>query len=319
MAILSSAGSRSRGALGACFVALLAGACLDPLPSPTECEDPVGYVAGDECRACPPPPLVGGDRDCVSTIVAKQLPETCLTSDPSVLGCLLGEDPVAQCSSSPDPELPACYSSACPSALSDRIPGAVCLEEREGAQWVDFTTPPDVAERSPPFPCMCRSAEELARCDGRGVVVAAVNRGALGSDEGYRSDAFAIPIRVEAPSGQLGVYARARGYSSFLALGVQTETSSMTNVTSLGSADFRDFVLFGALSDGFTITDDGELATEPLSFGSESSPVHVVVGAAAEAGFDELFPDGAPDGVDNSSRRFYYVEIDCVIPFYVPD
>jgi hypothetical protein len=310
--------------LRAASMGLLVGsACVDPLPPPTVCEDPAGYVEGDECRSCPPP-ADSIDGDCLSSIFTSEVDprQPCFTSDPATLACFLGEDAGDDaCTSSSQEDRPACYELQCPPGVTERAPGAQCqvAEARRNAEWVDVISPEWASELPP---CVCRSGDELARCDGRGVVVAALNLGTLGAPDGFRADAFILPLLEPTPNrGRVGLYVRARGYSSFLALNVSFESGEgQTSFLTVSSKEFEDFILYGPASDGVTADANGALATEPLRWpGQEDVLGYAVVATVAEPGLESVFPEGVPPDLDNGVRRYYAVEIDCMVPFYVAD
>lgn len=306
--------------------AVLGGACLDPLSEPTSCEDPGGYVVGDECKVCPPPAGIPGGAcvyDILAAIGGEYPPTQCLTASPLAIECLIGAPPpgtaqtieeyAAELCSAPFESLPACYSDACPPVVTERVPGAVCFEPEGEPGWASLT------ERQL-RPCMCRAPREIERCDGRGVVLAAYNGGMLSDDPPPRGDgvvAYLPSLGIE--SGSMGLYARVRGYAQPLVMGLSAagtedgDPVGYASVAYLNAAEFTDVLMFGSSSDGIPIGPDDQLTDEPFRWSDPAfQPKVIAVGASAEPVIEE-------ENIDNASRRLYALEIDCMIPFYVPD
>jgi hypothetical protein len=309
-----------KGVQGASLVALLGGACLDPLPSPTKCEDPDGYVVGDECRSCPPSAQIPAES-CVTAVLeagSNAIAPFCLAEDPTTRRCLLGSEEPSACDPTAEPpDLPACYTDVCPSVVTDRVPGAICIDPVGEPTWTDF-------ENGDTPECRCRSFAEMQRCDGRGVVFAAFNAASFGDPVDHRADGFTIGLpQGLADAGEIGLFVRLRGYAQPMFTAFSRWTSepylrptpeSYFNVTYFSAIEFTDVLVFGESSDGINVGFDGELTNDPAGWTTLGEhPVVFGVGVSAEPAFETI------EELENGPRRFYYLEIDCVIPFYVPD
>lgn len=293
--------------------ALLAGwiGCLAPLPEPTRCdapardqggvcvpcEPPLRWV-GDECVTCPPPAPVEYSR-CIPNSITDftGAPDGCLASDGNDerFRCLRGEDVDCSCPLPPDPSVPTCFSDGlCPDKVTSLLgPTAECLSlAPNDARWAGL-----VAEQDG---CACGCIGDIARCDGVGIVLG--NFLGDGHPLNFKQDAVELDLTsaLAGKRGSLGLYIRARGFAIPLAARFDPVSEDFT-WTFYITGDYGEQIGFGPDQDGI----DSDLTFQgPYHFDPSGAP------QVLRIGLPEI---PAKVGAANA------IEIDCVIPFVVPD
>ncbi len=298
-------------ALALAVVLGLAPACLEPLPDPTTCEppakviddacvpcDPPKQFVEDTCMICPPAALVPYSQ-CLPSAFVKggHVPANgCLAADGQYdrFSCLTG-DRACSCDAGGEEEPgPACFAQAgdCPEAVRRVSPNAVCYPVAPTD--VEPTDLGGVREG-----CACGCYEAIARCDGVGMAFGMFSDGTNPGPIAFEGARLRLGDRLPS-SGTFGVYVRARGFASPVVVTPHPSApvrSWMFFVTS----DFVEQVAYGPDQDG---VDPDFGPNEPYHYDGLGRPTEVRIATQTAKAESDLLA---------------IYEVDCVIPFVVPD
>lgn len=290
----------------------LGGGCLAPLPEPTSCDapariqdgvcvpcDPPLRWVGDECIACPPAPAIEYSR-CIPNAITDfggGVPNGCLASDLNFdrFSCVRRAGDDCSCAAPSDDAPPTCFSdSVCPDKVT-AIPDvtAQCLPlSPSNVRWEGGVPAQDG--------CACGCIGDIARCDGKGIV--------LGN---FLDDTSPVPFKqvqleidleeaLGGKQGRLGLYIRARGFAIPLVASFSPISESF-KWTFYITGDYAEQIGYGPDQDGI---DQTLMFQGPYHFDKTNAPTQLLIG----------LPE-VPAGVGAANA----IEIDCVIPFVVPD
>jgi hypothetical protein len=257
---------------------LLAGACLPDLEEARSCPADAARPLGDCSGVVIDYPIVG-------CIAPEQV--TCVNGGRVDCACQSDECPANEDDCHPDGDCP-------PLVLDDTgQPNAVCRQIPRQAM--------GVPEIDPINYCTCGCADCMTVCDGRGPFFAVRNRQGLPTP-------LPIPLMqigdLLPDGGSFGVYVRARG-AGILGIGAFTGSpDDLASLTPISDGNFMTLEPRDTFSERVFYRDveDAVYAwTDPML----KPTLLLLTGIAPE-------PDG-PSPVSD-----LLVEIDCVVPFYVP-
>lgn len=314
-----------RLAAAACLGALWLGVgCLDPLPAPTSCDAPARPVDGqcvpcdpparwidDECVPCDPPSEFVEDtcKECPALPaypMHRCIPDTfidygappdgCAANDGVYerFECLMGEGFACDCPifDLADDE-PLCVAEgACPSFVTKRFGETASCGRVLGDQvaW---------AEIVPTDGCGCGCFEALVECDGRGYAFGYI----AGAEHPLEVmfDALRLPIGGEFPTaGTFGVYVRMRGFAlPFFVLALPTLPE--TAWAFFTSGEFTEAIGYA--------NDEG--------INSDLTSGQAYAYSAQQGPPSELYV--VMETAPANTEAFGMFEIDCVIPFALPE
>ena len=299
-----------------------AAACLESL-SPAESCDPHGRVidgvcvrceaplvfVGDACRACPSPAEVEL-QSCLPVVQSGPAGDGCLGDLPDAFSCLTGGPP-EECVCDPDEcaAASACWDDgACPPEVIASAPDAVCVGLSEDR--LSWYAGPYPTANPDPAGCLCGCTRCALRCDGRGLVYGAFDDNALPLT--HVAQGLAIDLDGLLPeAGTIGFYVRERGWST-LAVIVSTGDPILDLVAACFAPVVNDF----SQTIAFAPTDECSNVTAGL-------PQPYLWEAAADTPRVAVLPitfdsdDGStPEREEDPTIGI--LEIDCIVPFYVP-
>lgn len=290
--------------------ALLAlGACLEPLPEPTSCEEPARVIEGecvpceapkqfvnDTCTLCPPAPELPFER-CVPRAFTDYgvPPKGCLAGDGKFerYNCVTDHDPArCECDAAAleQSAQPSCYSDGtCPAAVGALGANAQCFPfEPADVHWYGATSHEG---------CDCGCIENLARCDGRAFAFGGYSDA---SEPLPQFDYIRLDLGDRLPdSGTVGAYMLVRGFATPLYLLFTKGDVTLTTWGFYVTTDSVQQIGYGPDQDGFQID-----LLDPYSW------------ADASGRPDTLFL--APPPAVELDGIVTLVEIDCIVPFVIP-
>lgn len=267
------------------------------------CVEPNELVNG-KCLECPLPgapatqcfPLVGNPNDengCIA-LQAKYDAFRCLTGE-------TGDDATAACLPvEPAPSIDACYAprevgfSNCPAEVKALGENVHCYPLAAA----DIA----IAESETSDPCACRSAQQLARCDGVGVILGGAGR------VGDAAPALIAPIIIGLPplledQGRFGVYVRARGFAlPFLVQNI-SPTELLHAWAFFSTQGYDSLIGFGPEQDGIAVIGDLQAG---LAFGEGVGPKPETLLIS-------------PQDISGGADELILFELDCLIPFVIGD
>jgi len=239
-------------------------------------------------RQCPGAERVQVDDCKLSDIKAEQL--GCLSFEQ--IGCFARDRSSCDCGPEACPtSRDACYPDGdCPAAVTSAVGSEARCRRLEASQ-IGGGLPESLQ-------CLCGCSSCISVCDGYGPLVGVVAKG-------LTLESFAIPlldIRDQAPdAGRLGIYLRVRGLANVLVLAGKSETNSLSDfetvvdyrVTTPLSYDFVEHVLL----------DQVFLGNTAYSWtAKEQAPTTIAIGAGL-----------------STEPTVTLFELDCVVPFYLPN
>jgi hypothetical protein len=287
------------GVAGFSAFAALGVACLSDLPDPTSPTSEGGIDTGGagDAGVCPPTAQEPAN-DCAGALAQDRgfiCPGDASVS--AVMGCFAGNRSCTCVNGECALDASSCFASSCPPAVSSAFDASVTCLPLISEQDVLYETLYDPAYA----PCYCTCGRCSMRCDGVGSILAS---GSTFPDSGpYVPISFVITDLVPS-SGSLGFYARVRAYSAgsggliSATFGKTINTPPRyTYVTVLGQdlrvdGNFHDLVFYvGDPSDGGV--------AGPDSWSTPETAPQTILLTTASA--DTI------------------VEVDCVIPFFLPE
>lgn len=288
------------GVAGFAAFAALGVACLADLPDPTSPATEAGADTGGEVDAgvCPPPAQIAAASSCASAL-ARDRGATCPddASVASVMGCFAGD---RSCLLSVNGECPVvdggCFATGCPPVVSATYPSAACSPLLGNDVFYETEIDPAYT------PCYCTSEQCAVQCDGIGSIIAS---GSLNGDAGpYVPISFDLRDHLPQGGGRLGFYARLRVDSA--------------------TAGGGFFATFGTIPNAIRVE-------YPIVFAGEGIPLdgqfHELVftqgypgdGGAAGAVDSWSSPDNGPQTLVLTTANYQtIIEVDCVVPFFLP-
>jgi hypothetical protein len=269
--------------------------CLEAIPEPSECLGPDQVIAGAQCLDCP----IKSDNEwrdsCITASFFGQIGTLGQNDEWGRFGCLVGEANATvescTCASGQTPAAPSCYKKSCPSIVVESV--------GESAQWVRSGL--SVEQFSAPG-ATCGCADALLECDGRGIAFGGVTNMedtlTLGILELYLD-----PVQLPS-SGRMGVYIRMRGFAAPVFTVIQRSSGgvveSVEGFAFYTLGEFEESVGFEPKDDGLPVAEE----SRPFQWSTpQEKPTSILI-----------YPSDLVGG-----EAFHISEIDCVIPFVVPD